>query len=155
VVQHIYSGFSQALATWLQDSTGHQVVVCDTDQSLAAGTVYLAPDTEHLAFKKPSLIGPRGGPPRGQQKPSIDELFLSAAEHLGAAAIAVLLTGMGRDGADGMASLKAAGALTIVQKPETCAVDSMPRAAIEGGSAKLILAPGDIPGALLSQHRNR
>jgi chemotaxis response regulator CheB len=88
------------------------------------------------------------------QRPSIDVFFESVARELGSRSAAVLLTGMGSDGAVGLASLRAAGALTIAQSPETCAIDSMPSSAIKRKAVALVLGPEAIAAELANLERN-
>lgn len=148
IVQHIATGFVAGLAAWLGAETGHEVAVCSPREPLRPGRVYLARDECHLRLLGPGEIGSVGAPPRGHQRPSVDELFETAAVQLGAKVGAVLLTGMGSDGADGLARLRACGATTIVQEPKTCVVSGMPSAAIDAGAATWVLSPPEIAGAL-------
>lgn len=144
VAQHIFKGFADGLARWLADTTPHPVVVCHEDQRLEPDTVYLAPGDRHIVLRSDRVVGISSAPPRRHQRPSIDELFESAAAHLGESTIAVLLSGMGQDGAAGLAILRRSGALTIVQEPATCVIESMPRAAIQAAAAELVLRPEEI-----------
>ena len=114
------------------------------------GIVYLAPDDRHLRLRSRSMLAPVDAPPRGHHRPSIDELFDSAADHLGTSAIAILLTGMGSDGAAGLGNLRRAGALTLAQQPSTCVVESMPRSAIESGAVCSTLVPQAIAPAVMA-----
>jgi two-component system chemotaxis response regulator CheB len=121
---------------------------------LAAGTALLAPGGMHLRIaREPSPHGdlrvrlspePRSAP----YQPSVDVLFASAAEHLGAACVAILLTGMGNDGAAGLLDLARRGARTIVQDEATSVVFGMPRAAIALGAAREVLPLPLIAGRL-------
>jgi two-component system chemotaxis response regulator CheB len=110
--------------------------------------VYLAPDDRHLRLVSAREAASVEGPRRSFQRPSVDELFESVAECVGGDATGVLLTGMGSDGADGLLELRRAGAETIAQAPETCAVDGMPRAAIARHAAIWVLTPAQVSGAL-------
>jgi two-component system, chemotaxis family, protein-glutamate methylesterase/glutaminase len=148
VVQHIADGFVAGLARWLESTTGHPTLVLTGETVMRPGVVYLANTGTHLEVTRAGLLTATPGPPRNYQLPSIDVLFESAATHLGARACAVLLTGMGRDGADGLAALRQHGALTIAQEPSTCVVDSMPASAIQAGAAASILPPERIGAAL-------
>ena len=155
IVQHIAQGFAHGFADWLGDTTGHDVSVVEEPLEIQGGKVYVAPDGRHVEFASPRRLATSASPPRLRHRPSIDTLFESMAVHLGAASIAVLLTGMGQDGVEGMALLRESGALTIAQDPQTCAVDSMPRHAIERAAARLVLSPEDIGEALLKHLRAR
>ncbi|MCC6558168.1 MAG: response regulator [Polyangiaceae bacterium] len=148
LVQHIADGFVETLAGWIASTTGRRVRVCDREVSLEPGTVIFAPARAHLAVTPAGTLAPVDGPPRNHQKPSIDVLFESAAQWLGSRAVGVLLSGMGSDGAAGLSRLRSAGALTIIQSLPTCAVDSMPRRALELGAACAELAPDAIAARL-------
>jgi two-component system chemotaxis response regulator CheB len=154
VVQHIAPGFTEGLATWLTQTTGLPTTLVRSATRLEPGTVYLPAGDGHLVVVSRTSAARSDAPPRAHQRPSIDVLLESAAATLGADAVAVLLTGMGSDGAEGMAALHAAGALTLVQAPATCAVDSMPRSAIARGAVTAALAPGALAEAAL-KHLSR
>ena len=154
IVQHICAGFTQGLATWLSTTTGHDVRVCENCDRLEPGRVYLGADARHLRVLSDAHLGPAGGAPRHLYRPAIDELFESAAQKLGPSVVAVLLTGMGSDGADGLRALREAGALTLAQSFETCVVDSMPRHAHSAGAVAHLLHPDEI-GAMLRRIATR
>jgi two-component system chemotaxis response regulator CheB len=141
IVQHIMGGFAAGHCQWLGDATGHRTELCESIRELAPGRVYLAADDHHLHLVSPSHIGPERGPPRAHQRPSVDTLFESAAHHLRSRAIGVLMTGMGSDGARGLVALRSGGATTLAQEPTSCAVDSMPRTAIDAGAVHQTGAP--------------
>jgi two-component system chemotaxis response regulator CheB len=149
IVQHIAAGFADGFADWLRDTTEHDVTLVTGPVDLQAGTVYVAPDDQHLELASPRRLETCSSPPRHRHRPSIDVLFLSMARRLGAGSVGVLLTGMGEDGVEGLAGLRRAGALTIVQEPKSCAVDSMPRHAIAREAARLVLTPDEIGAVLL------
>lgn len=140
-VQHISSGFVDGFAAWLSQVTGHEVVITSEPVTVEAGKVYVACDDRHLIFRSQTTLASVNEDPIASQRPSVDALFESAARHLHNRVIAVLLTGMGSDGAQGMATLKSLGACTIAQKPSTCAVDGMPRAAIEQDAVEHVMTP--------------
>ncbi len=146
LVQHIAAGFEEGFADWLDREFGDLDVRLAEDGELpAAGTVRLAPTGRHLllgADRRLRLDGER--PPRRGHRPSIDELFLSAAAAFPRQTAGVLLTGMGHDGVEGLAALARAGALTLVQDEDSSVVYGMPRAALEAGAASLALPPREI-----------
>jgi two-component system chemotaxis response regulator CheB len=109
--------------------------------------VYVAPDDGDL-FIDARLYGSRQPSSSSRGTPSVDVLFQSAAEAFGPAVISVLMTGMGADGAAGMRQLSQVGATTFVQDPRTCAVASMPDAALRVAAATAVLDPTAIPGAI-------
>ncbi len=90
-------------------------------------------------------------PPVNGHRPSVDVLFRSVAEEFGSQAMAVLMTGMGEDGAAGMGAVRAAGGLTVAQSEQTCVVFGMPRVAIERGYALRIAHLQDLPNLLQAQ----
>jgi two-component system chemotaxis response regulator CheB len=142
VAQHMPPGFTAAFAERLNRNLPLRVVEGAEASRLAAGVAYIAPAGRHTRL----LRGPDGPTltlvdhvPGAANFPSVDELFGSAAAVGGAACVAVLLTGMGRDGALGMAQLWRAGAHTIAQDEGSCVVYGMPRAAVEAGAAREVL----------------
>lgn len=151
VVQHITPGFVNGFATWLHEATRHAVEVVTDTRPLKAGTVYIAGDDSHTVIVGRGEVGINYKEPRNFQRPSVDVLFESAAAHLGSRCIAVLLTGMGADGARGLLALKNAGAFTIAQAPATCVVEGMPGAAINLGAAVRVLTPEEISRIVLQR----
>jgi two-component system chemotaxis response regulator CheB len=146
IVQHIEEGFGGGFAEWLS-TTGHRVELVTRPTRAAVGTVYLAPDNAHLKISRDDLLTPVHGPPRGFQRPSIDELFESLALTRGRGTFAALLSGMGDDGAAGLLDLALNGAETAVQAPASCTVPSMPEAAIRRGAARFVLDPDQLARA--------
>ncbi|MBN2384629.1 chemotaxis protein CheB [bacterium] len=144
IVQHISKGFAQGFAEWLGQVSGHRVVLVKGKQRIEPGTVYVAPDEKSIYFASAGFLNILDNDQSDKIKPSIDVLFNSAAQLLCEKAISILLTGMGRDGSQGLQALYEAGSLTIAQTPDTCTVDSMPRHAIELGVAQLVLTPREI-----------
>ncbi|HYU33277.1 MAG TPA: chemotaxis-specific protein-glutamate methyltransferase CheB [Thermoanaerobaculia bacterium] len=143
VAQHMPGSYIRAFAERLDKALPLAVRQAQDGMLLEGGTVTLAPGGMHLRIVRE--IRPRGlraqlsTEPASIYQPSVDVLFCSAAEHLGAACAAVLLTGMGHDGAEGMLHLTRLGALTIAQNEATSVVFGMPRAAIEAGGAREVL----------------
>lgn len=153
VVQHMPPGFTRAFADRLNGHLPFEVHEAADGEPLLPGRVLIAPGGIHLK------IGERRGqlhaflstePERALHRPSVDVLFTSAGEAVGGSAVAVLLTGMGHDGAQGMAALARAGAHTIAQDEETSVIYGMPRAAVAAGGVKEILPLPGI-GARLRQ----
>jgi two-component system chemotaxis response regulator CheB len=148
IAQHLANGFSKGFAGWLSRDTGFPVEICDRPRTLQAGTVYLAADNQHLMLLSPTQIGPSPEPDTIRYRPSIDQLFSSAAKAYGANIAAVILSGMGNDGEKGARTLQAAGALCIAQHPDTCVIDSMPAHAIKKAGVDQILTPAAIAAML-------
>lgn len=149
VCQHISDGFTHGLARWLSSETTLRVTEAMDDEPLRAGTVFLAPSRAHLLVTASGRTRLDDGPARMGFKPSCDALLTSAAESYGSKAIGVVLTGMGRDGAQGLKQVRLHGGRTIVQDRDSCVVFGMPREAVEIGAAEQILSLDRIAPALI------
>jgi two-component system chemotaxis response regulator CheB len=147
VVQHIADGFTEGLAGWLASESRLDVREARDGDPLVPGRVLLAPSGRHLVVSG-AVARLSDAPPVDTFKPSVTPLFLSAARHHGARACGVLLTGMGRDGAEGLRAIRAAGGTTLAQDEGTSAVFGMARAAIELGAVERVLPLEEIPRAL-------
>ena len=151
VVQHIAQGFEGALAEWLATELGMDVAVGRHGERLSSGKVRIAPPGHHLmvdrsgALRLDHLAAPVGG-----HRPAVEVLFRSLCDLPPNRVAAVLLSGMGSDGADAMATLRKANILTVAQNQASCAVFGMPRAAIDRRAAAFALAPPQI-GRLLAR----
>ncbi len=148
VVQHIADGFTEGLASWLDQESGLTVRTARDGEALGPGLVLVAPTGRHLVVER-GRARLSDAPAVDSFKPSVTPLFLSAAQVYGARACGVLLTGMGRDGAEGLRAIKRAGGSTIAQDEASSAVFGMPRAAIEAGAVDRVLPLGEIPHALV------
>lgn len=140
VVQHMSEGFISGLARWLSDVAPGPVRIARDGDVLAAGVVLLAPDGSHLRVTADGTVRLDAGPPIGGHRPAATALLDSVAEVYGESAIGVVLTGMGRDGVDGLANLRARGALTLAQDAASSAVFGMPGAALEAGAVERVLS---------------
>lgn len=139
VVQHMPAGFTAAFAERLDRNLPLTVREASHGVPLEPGTVLIAPAGQHLriAGADDHFVTELSDEPAGlSHRPAVDELFTSAAQTFGPQALGVLLTGMGRDGADGLLAMFRAGAHTIAEHASSCVVYGMPRAAIELGAAK-------------------
>lgn len=130
VVQHISVGFSAGLASWLSSVTSLRCKLGEYGEITRPGTVYFAPDGNHMTVNNQGAIFLDPSVPVGGHLPAINVLFESVARNFGAAAIGILLTGMGKDGAQGLKSMRQAGAYAIAQDEKSSVVFSMPAAAI-------------------------
>jgi two-component system chemotaxis response regulator CheB len=143
VVQHIPALFSRAFAERLNQNCSLEVREAADGDALAPGTVLIAPGNFHLLLQRATnaySVRVVDGPPIWHQRPAVDLLFKSAAETgAGARCIAGVLTGMGRDGAEGLLRLREHGATTFAQDEKTSVVYGMPRAAYENGAAQTLL----------------
>jgi two-component system chemotaxis response regulator CheB len=154
IAQHLTIGFEVGFAGWLQSVTGHRATLVEQRTALAAGEVYLAPSDRHVVFESATHLRPTRTDTGRPHMPSVDLLFASAARHFGSSAIGVVCSGMSDDGARGAVELKKAGALTIAQAPETCAVSSMPDRAIAAATISVILSPLEIGRTLMGAVRS-
>jgi two-component system, chemotaxis family, protein-glutamate methylesterase/glutaminase len=144
VVQHIATGFTVGFAEWLASSSPLPVHVAVGGQTPLAGHVYVAPDDQHLRVGLRGELQTTRDDPRNGLRPSAGVLFRSVAERFGRRAIGVLLTGMGRDGAEELKLMADQGALTVAQDEESCVVFGMPGEAIKLGGARHVLPPHKI-----------
>jgi len=152
VVQHMPPGFTRAFADRLNTHLPFPVREAAHGDVFAAGTVFIAPSGRHLRLRREGervLIALSSHPDNVPHRPSADILFASSAAVFGPRAVAVLLTGMGRDGAEGMEDLAKAGAYTLAQDEATCVVYGMPRAAVLAGAVKEQLPIRCIGGRLI------
>lgn len=148
-VQHISQGFLQGLVDWLSTQCALKVRIAADRETPRAGTVYFPAEGTHLKFDRSGRLLASREPPVGGHRPSVTTTFSSLAEHFGSAAVAVLLTGMGRDGADGMQKVAQSGGITIAQDEASSVVFGMPKQAIELGAAQHVLPANEIARALL------
>ena len=152
VVQHMPPGFTALYAQDLNQLTDLEVIEARTGEIVKPGKVIIARGGDHLRVR-PTLRGGfdvecfRGERVNGHC-PSVDVLFGSVAREAGKFAVGVLLTGMGRDGAEGLAAMRAAGAHTLAQDEASCVVFGMPKAAIELGAAAQVLPLNEIADVL-------
>lgn len=147
VVQHIAVGFTAGLAVWLDEAVPLGVRLARAGDPLGPG-VWIAPDGAHLFVRPDRTLMLDRHTEAGLHRPSGDVLLRSLADFAGAAAVGVILSGMGTDGAVGVDAIRAAGGVTIAQDEESSAIYGMPRAAAEHG-AELVLPITEIAPALL------
>jgi two-component system chemotaxis response regulator CheB len=148
IVQHIAAGFAPGLADWLTRASGFPVAIAQHDQRLAPGRAWLAPDALQLGVTREMAVTLAPAAAEHGMRPAVSYLFRSLAPELRAAAVAVLLTGMGKDGALELRRLRDDGAVTIVQDRASAAVYGMPGEAVRLDAALLVLAPQQIGRAL-------
>jgi len=150
VVQHLAVGFTPHFVSWLQSVSALKVRAGDDGLRLERGVVYLAPDGGHLLVtRRGRLRLDRDSPPREGHQPSGDVLLRSIAESCGDSGVGVVLTGMGRDGADGLGAIHRVGGVTMAQDAASCVVDGMPRAARELGVVQRVVTRAELSGALI------
>jgi two-component system chemotaxis response regulator CheB len=140
IAQHIPPRFSTSFAERLDGLAAVRVKEAEDNERILAGHVYIAPGDRHLTVKRSGaalMTHTHDGPLMSGHKPSVDVLFHSVAEVCGSNAVGVILTGMGRDGAEGLLAMRQAGAETIGEDESSCVVYGMPKAAKDlGGVAR-------------------
>ena len=150
VVQHIARGFTEGLADWLGTGLALRVKLARDGEPLAPRTVYLAPDDRHLGVRGRDRVAVVEGDPVGGFRPSASFLFESVARSHGPAAAAVVLTGMGSDGVQGLETVRKAGGTVIAQDEATSVVYGMPGAAVAAGLVDVVLPVDRIGSRLLA-----
>jgi len=155
VVQHMPEGFTEMFARRLDECCALDVSEAKSGDLLFSGRVLICPGNRHMMVRRM----PRGdmavlsdGSPVNGHRPSVDVLFHSVAQEFALAAVGVIMTGMGEDGAEGLGAIKAAGGLTIAQSEDTCVVGGMPRAAIQKGHVNKIIPLESIGAFLVNQY---
>jgi len=143
VVQHMPEGFTDMFARRLDELCSLRVKEAQSGDTLQAGRVLICPGSRHMKVKRlpmGDLVVLNDDPRVNGHRPSVDVLFKSVAEEFASLAIALLMTGMGDDGAQGLGAVKQAGGITIAQSEESCVVFGMPKAAIDRGYATRVVA---------------
>lgn len=148
IVQHISDSFVDGFAQWLGDTSGFEVQVAKHGEEARPGVAHVAPSESHMQVRANRTIELVDGPKEHGVKPSVSVLFRSAAAAFGAAATGVLLTGMGRDGAQELKALRERGSITFAQDRESSVVFGMPGEAVALGAATYVLAPDKIAAVL-------
>lgn len=151
VAQHLDDSFSNNLAVWLATQTSLPVSLAQDGDRLESGTVYVAKADAHLVISQVNTLLYDRGPVKTAYRPSINMLFESLASSRIRPGVAVLLTGMGNDGAKGLLALRRAGWFTIAQDQATSVIYGMPKAARDLDAADLI-APLQTIAALAAKH---
>jgi two-component system chemotaxis response regulator CheB len=148
VVQHMPAQFTATLAERLNGLSAIEVREAQEGDRPRRGLALIAPGDRHLEFGDQGVLRLTDGPEVNGCRPSVDVTMRSAARTFGRRAIGVIMTGMGKDGADGMAAVRAAGGKTYAQDRATCVIWGMPRAAVEAGVVDEVLPLDDIAGKL-------
>lgn len=143
-VQHVGEDFLQGLVDWLGAGASLKIQVAQDGTEPRSGNVYFAKESHELLLGADGRLHVQPADPGLLHHPSIDITFRSMAQHFGSRVIAILLTGMGADGAQGLRELADAGSLTIAQDEESSVVFGMPKVAIELGAARHVLPPAAI-----------
>jgi len=154
ITQHMPAGFTKSFANRLDGLCQISVKEAEGNERILPGHAYIAPGDQHLLLSRSGanyVTQLSDADPVSRHKPSVDVLFGSAAAAAGKNAIGVILTGMGKDGAEGMAQMKEAGAYNYAQDEASCVVFGMPKEAIAHGGVDEVLPLSDLPKAVLSQ----
>ncbi|MEO0738452.1 MAG: chemotaxis-specific protein-glutamate methyltransferase CheB [Cyanobacteria bacterium J06649_12] len=148
-VQHISQGFLQGLLDWLAATSKLSIQIALTGEQPEPGTIYFPPERQHLTLDHRGRFVYSQAMADDAHCPSVTTLFASVAQVYGRKAIGILLSGMGRDGADGMKAIADAGGMTIAQDEATSVVFGMPKEAIALGAASQVLPMDAIAPAVL------
>jgi two-component system chemotaxis response regulator CheB len=154
VTQHMPPGFTRSFAERLNALCRMHVKEAEHGERVLPGHAYVAPGGRHLVLARSGanyVVELDDGPPVNRHRPSVEVLFRSVARHAGRNAIGVMLTGMGRDGADAMKAMRDAGAHNIAQDEASCVVYGMPREAVAAGAVHEVLPLQRIAGHVLGQ----
>lgn len=155
VVQHMPPGFTHSLAQRLHEVSPLRIQEAVSGDRLARGLVLLAPGDFHLTVTRMGQVKLDQSPRRNHVRPAADVTLESVAQNFGSASIGVILTGMGNDGTEGAAQVKAAGGKVIAEHESTSVVYGMPRSVIEAGLADRVAPLPDIASTLLELVNHR
>jgi two-component system chemotaxis response regulator CheB len=144
IVQHMPVGFTKAFAERLNTNSQIKVVEASDGQSIEKDVVYIAPGGFHMEVGSDKRIHLNSEPAIWGVRPAVDKLFVSASKVYGAHILSVVLTGMGKDGAQGTVEIKKNKGITISEDKSTCTIYGMPKAAYETGMVDLVLPLNEI-----------
>ncbi len=153
IVQHMPEGFTAAFAERLNQASPLRVVEAIDNLPLKPGMAVIGRGNFHLSVEKRGtgwIARSRQGPLVCRHRPSVEVLFQSVAKNVGPAAVGVIMTGMGADGADGMLAMHQAGAATIAQDERSCVVFGMPKEAIQRGGVDKVTSLNNIPRTIMA-----
>lgn len=152
IVQHMPQNFTKAFADRLNELSQVHVKEAEDGEYLATGKVLIAPGNQHMEIRRSGInyyVTLFDGPMVFHQRPAVEHLFNSVAQYAGQNAVGAILTGMGKDGAQGLLAMRKAGAATVAQDERTCIVFGMPKEAIDLGAAQVIKPLPQIAQTLL------
>ncbi|NQZ58221.1 MAG: chemotaxis response regulator protein-glutamate methylesterase [Lentisphaeraceae bacterium] len=153
IVQHMPEYFTRSFADRLNNICDIEVKEAENGDLVQNGRALIAPGGRHMVLRRQAgtdSVIIKDGPLVSSHRPSVDVLFKSVARYAAKQTIAVLMTGMGSDGAQGLLQIKESGGQTIAQNEATCVVYGMPKIAVDLGAANEVLALEDIPNKLLT-----
>jgi two-component system chemotaxis response regulator CheB len=154
IVQHISDGFTKGFVDWLNSTTSFPLHIASHGDIPKPGHGYVAPDNQHMGVDENHKIILSSSKPENGLRPSVAFLFRTIAQVYGSNAVGILLTGMGRDGAEELKLMKGRGAITFVQDKESSIVHGMPGEAIKLDAAMHILSPIEISKGLVDLIKN-
>lgn len=153
IVQHMPENFTHAFASRLNTLCECEVKEAEDGDSVIPGRVLIAPGNKHMVLRRSGaryFVQVKNGPLVSRHRPSVDVLFKSVSRYAGANAVGAILTGMGKDGADGMKLMFDNGAQTIAQDEESCVVYGMPKEAVSLGAVAHEIHLKDIPQKIIA-----
>jgi two-component system chemotaxis response regulator CheB len=151
IVQHMPESTTSRFARRLSQLTSMEVIIPKSGEMLKHGSLYITPGDNHLTLKNNDILLLNSSEKVNFVRPSIDVTMLSLSPDTRHSYTGIILSGMGSDGAYGLAHMKKIGATTIIQDPDTCTIRSMPEAALRATEVDKILTPAEIHSLLLSK----
>lgn len=149
VVQHMPEGFTKVFSERLDKACAMRVVEAAEGMRINKDTIYIAKGGQHMTVGANNVIRLNEEPPIWGVRPAVDKLFNSAIKVYGGNLVSAILTGMGRDGADGTSNIKDSGGITISEDKSTCTIYGMPKAAFETGKVDLVAPLNEIAGRII------
>lgn len=149
VVQHMPEGFTKVFAERLDKACKMRVVEASEGMKISKDTIYIAKGGQHMTVGSNNIIHLNEEPPIWGVRPAVDKLFNSAIKVYGGNLISTILTGMGRDGAEGTSNIKDSGGITISEDKSTCTIYGMPKAAFETGKVDLVIPLNEIASNII------
>lgn len=149
VVQHMPEGFTKVFSERLDKACAMKVVEAAEGMRINKDTIYIAKGGKHMTVGANSVIRLNEEPPIWGVRPAVDKLFNSAIRVYGGNLVSAILTGMGRDGADGTSNVKDSGGITISEDKSTCTIYGMPKAAFETGKVDLVAPLNEIAASII------
>lgn len=155
VVQHMPKGFTKAFAERLNGICRLKAKEAEDGMLIEKNTIYIAKGGQHMILADGSRLKLNDDPAIWGVRPAVDKLFESAVKVYGSSLLSVVLTGMGKDGAEGTKIIKESGGVTISEDESTCTIYGMPKAAYETGKVDMVLPLNDIPSSINSIVKGR
>jgi len=149
VVQHMPEGFTKVFSERLDKACKMKVIEASEGMKISKDTIYIAKGGKHMTVGSNNVINLNEEPPMWGVRPAVDQLFNSAIKVYGGNLISAILTGMGRDGADGTSNIKDSGGITISEDKSTCIIYGMPKAAFETGKVDLVAPLNEIASRII------